>query len=74
MSWGSHAFSIQFHVEITPATVSEWGAIPAYAAALEQALGKDALHRLERSANDHMVNFNAIARQLYANFMSTARR
>lgn len=72
MSWGAHAFSIQFHVEITPATVSEWGAVPEYAAALEQALGNDALHRLERSAKDQMKNFNRVARQLYLNFMATA--
>jgi GMP synthase-like glutamine amidotransferase len=73
MSWGTRAFSIQFHVEITPATVTEWGAISEYATALEQALGKGALHRLEQSANERMVNFNAIAKQLYKNFMATAR-
>jgi GMP synthase-like glutamine amidotransferase len=73
MSWGTHAFSIQFHVEITPATVSEWGVVPEYAAALEQALGNGALHRLESSANDQMESFNRVARQLYVNFMTTAR-
>lgn len=72
MSWEAHAFSIQFHVEITPATVSEWGAIPEYAAALEKALGKGAIDRLEQSANTRMADFNAIARQLYSNFMAIA--
>jgi len=72
MSWGNHAFSIQFHVEITPDTVSEWGAIPEYAAALEKALGKGAIDRLDESANARMADFNAIARQLYSNFMTVA--
>jgi len=73
MSWGQRAFSIQFHVEITPTTVSEWGAIPEYAAALEKALGKGAIDRLEQSANGRMTDFNTIARRLYENFMAMAR-
>ena len=73
MSWGSRAFSIQFHVEITPTTVSEWGAIPEYAKALEGALGKDGVALLEEKASSQMANFNAISKQLYKNFMALAR-
>lgn len=74
MSWGSRAFSIQFHVEITPSTVAEWGAVPEYATALESALGEGALDRLENDARKEMADFNAISKQLYANFMAIAKQ
>jgi GMP synthase-like glutamine amidotransferase len=74
MSWGSLAFSIQFHVEITATTVTEWGAVPEYAKALEQALGEGALTRLEQDAAEQMADFNAVSKQLYRNFMAVARR
>jgi GMP synthase-like glutamine amidotransferase len=74
MSWGTCAFSIQFHVEITSTTVTEWGAIPEYASALEAALGMGALGRVERDTRFQMANFNAISKQLYTNFMAVAGR
>lgn len=73
LSYGPCAFSIQFHVEITASTVSEWGAVPEYRRALEQALGEGALARLEHDAAAELPSLNAIARQLYSNFMSIAR-
>jgi GMP synthase-like glutamine amidotransferase len=74
MSWGSHAFSIQFHVEITATTVTEWGAVPEYERALEQALGEGALTRLEQDVGKQMSNFNAASEQLYSNFMAVAHQ
>jgi GMP synthase-like glutamine amidotransferase len=73
MSWGGCAFSMQFHVEITPSTVDEWGQIPAYASALERSLGKGAIGRLGEDAETQMTRFHAIAKQLYVNFMAIAR-
>ena len=73
MSWGARAFSIQFHVEITPSTVTEWGAVPEYATALAEALGECALDRLEQDAGEQMSRFYAISKQLYSNFMAVAR-
>ena len=66
---GGHAFSIQYHVEITPRTVREWGAVPAYGRALERALGTDALARFEADAAAGMADFNRNARRIYDNFM-----
>jgi len=74
MSWDGHAFSMQFHIEITASTVGEWGKIPEYAGALESALGEGALDRLEEEAGRQMTDFNAISKQLYSNFMTIARR
>lgn len=67
---GDKAYGIQFHVEVTPATVPSWGAIPAYAAALEKALGAGAQARLQAAASAHMDTFVAAARTVYGNFTS----
>ena len=74
MAWGPHAFSIQFHVEITATTVAEWGQVPEYASALERALGEDALTRLEQDAGERMTSFHSISRQLYSNFKNIVRQ
>lgn len=72
MSVGTHALSVQFHIEITPATVSEWGEIPAYKAALEKCLGNNALEDLNTEANMHIDVMNQHSRLLYENWKRTA--
>ena len=67
------AYAIQYHVELTPDTVREWGEIPAYAASLDKAMGPGALDRLDAEAAAGMAGFNADARRLYENFMSGIR-
>ena len=74
MSWGERTFSIQFHVEITSGTVAEWGQVPAYATALEQALGDGALAGLEKDVGKQVARFKDISKQLYTNFMSIVRQ
>ncbi len=69
MSYGSHAFSMQYHVELEEDTVSNWGAIPEYKSSLENALGDNALPQLEAEANANMAGFNAAAKVLYRNFL-----
>ncbi|TFH51547.1 MAG: type 1 glutamine amidotransferase [Lysobacterales bacterium] len=73
MSWGTHAFSIQFHIEITSMTVTEWGGIPEYATTLEQSLGENGLLRLKKDSDAQLANFHTISKQLYTNFMEIAR-
>jgi GMP synthase-like glutamine amidotransferase len=73
MSWGPVAFSIQFHVEITPTTVTEWGAVPEYAQALEAALGNNGIALLEEKTSAQMADFKRNAQQLYRNFMAVTR-
>ena len=70
---GVSAFGIQYHVELTDATVREWGVIPEYAAALEQTLGADGLERMQAGATAHMGEFNENARRLYDAFMAVVR-
>jgi len=67
---GERAYGVQYHMELTATTVSQWARVPAYAAVLEKALGAGALARLERAAARRMSVFNREARRLYDNFMA----
>src|SRR5690349_2688933 len=44
--WQSHAYGVQFHLEVSPAMAHEWAAVPEYSAALDGVLGPGALPRL----------------------------
>lgn len=68
MSILSHALSVQYHIEITPTTVSEWGEIPAYKSALEKQLGENALEKINADANTHINDMNRYSRVLYENW------
>jgi GMP synthase-like glutamine amidotransferase len=68
MRVGSRAYGIQFHVEVTPDTVPEWGRIPAYRASLEAVLGTGAQARLEAETARRINVFAAHARTIYENF------
>ena len=70
MSFGSHAFSMQYHVELEDDTVPNWGEISEYKSALESALGVDVLPQLEAQASANMAEFNAAAKVLYRNFLT----
>lgn len=67
---GDNAYGIQYHVELTPQTVAEWGAVTAYEEALEQSLGSGALESLDAEVGKHLPEFNADARRLYDNFLA----
>ena len=71
MSVGTHALSVQYHIEITPTTVSEWGEIPAYKSALEKCLGNNALEVLNAEANLHIDDMNQHSWLLYENWKRT---
>lgn len=72
MQWGEHAFSTQFHLEVEPDTVANWAAIPAYAAALEAAMGADAVARLEAEVQPRMPGFAAAAGRVFDNWRASA--
>lgn len=73
MRYGTRAWGLQFHVEVTATTVDEWGAIPAYAQALDETLGPGALDGLRRGAAAEMPAFNRAARQLYDGFLAAVK-
>lgn len=67
--FGEHAYGLQYHVELTAATVAEWQELPAYAASLEEALGPDGAERMEAETAARLPAFNAAARRLNDNFL-----
>ena len=69
MRIGTNAWSMQYHVEIEPDTVENWGAIPAYAEALTSTLGEGALLDLKKNSDENMSQCLSCARQIYKNFM-----
>lgn len=69
MAVGDHAVSVQFHIELTDSTVTEWGEVPAYAAALEKSLGAGALSALALKADNHRQAFADVSRTLFRNFL-----
>ena len=73
LGFAGHAFSIQYHIEITGDTVPQWGAVPEYEQALEQAMGEGALAAFEADAAARMTEFNRNARRMYDNFMEIVR-
>jgi len=74
MKWGPRAYSLQFHVETEPDTVANWAAIPAYATALDKAMGPGAVARLGADCAAQMEQFNKTAERLYINWLQTAAR
>ncbi len=70
---GDRAYGIQYHVELTPTTVTDWAGVPAYAEALDSAMGEGALERLDADAAARMPEFNREARRLYDQFIAIAR-
>ena len=64
----THAYGIQFHIEIKDTTVGEWGCVPEYKTALEKQLGIGALERFDNEAKTEMPRMNKYSKILYENF------
>ena len=69
MRIGKHAWSMQYHAEIEPDTVANWGEVPAYHDALLAALGDNGLGTMQSAADEQMPAFLSSAETLYRNFM-----
>ena len=74
MKWGTRAYSMQFHIELEADTVQNWAKIPAYADALEKAMGKDGVDIFETACSSRMNTFNAMAERLYINWLQATAR
>jgi len=64
----SHAYGIQFHIEVKNNTVSDWGCVPEYKSALEKQFGKDALKKFDGEAKKNMKQMNFYSETLYKSF------
>jgi GMP synthase-like glutamine amidotransferase len=68
MRVGRHAWSMQYHVEIEPETVDNWGVVSAYRQALETKFGPQALLQLKKEADANLRDLTDNAQKLYRNF------
>jgi GMP synthase-like glutamine amidotransferase len=64
----NHAYGIQFHIEVKDTTVNDWGCVPEYKSALEKQLGKGALEKFDKEAQNNIQNMNSYSKILYENF------
>jgi GMP synthase-like glutamine amidotransferase len=69
---GSHAYGLQFHLELTETTAAEWGALPAYAQALETVKGQGAMAALEAEVSQNLPALKSTAAILFSNFLKLA--
>jgi GMP synthase-like glutamine amidotransferase len=71
---GSFAYGIQYHVEVEPTTVPDWGRIEEYRCALQTIAGDSGQHAFERAAEASMPLFLDSARRLYEGFRALTVR
>ena len=69
----TRAWGLQYHVELEPTTIPEWGCVPAYAEALASTHGEGGLQRMAEAAQPHMQRFAEDSERLYRNFMRQVR-
>lgn len=74
MKWETRAHSAQFHLEIEADTVANWATVPAYRAALENAMGADGVAQMQAAVDAEIVRFNDMAERFYINWLQTAAR
>jgi GMP synthase-like glutamine amidotransferase len=70
---GDWAFGLQFHSEVTDATVEDWVQIPAYRADLEVALGSTGYKDLEQAVVKKLTVMNRDARIVFDNFLQIVK-
>jgi GMP synthase (glutamine-hydrolysing) len=66
------AYGVQFHLEVSASIAAEWASVPAYADALEQTQGADALARLLADFEQHRAAMEERARALLTSWLETA--
>lgn len=69
---GTRAYGLQFHMELTATTATEWGAIPEYIAALERVRGPGALPALQASVAENFSALHNAATTIFSNFLKIA--
>ena len=69
---GNHAFSFQFHLEITPTTVDEWAEVDAYRISLESQLGPNGLNKFRTNAAAYLSYFNLLAKSIFDNWLKAS--
>lgn len=69
---GEHAYSIQFHVEVTDTTVGDWADVPAYRESLEATFGPGGVDGFRDAVAAKLADMNRLARRLWDNWLRAA--
>ena len=70
--WGSSAYGIQFHLEVTVEMASEWALVPVYKEALERVLGPSAMECLVDDIRAQSAGMLSSARTLFDQWLRVA--
>jgi GMP synthase (glutamine-hydrolysing) len=69
--WGSRAYAVQFHLEVSPQMACDWSEVPAYEQSLEDTLGPGSFPVLLREIGDRADELNASGRALFAQWLDS---
>jgi GMP synthase-like glutamine amidotransferase len=69
---GHYAYGLQFHMELTRTSATEWAAYPEYVASLERALGPGALAGVQADVARDYPQLHDAAYQIFENFLDIA--
>jgi GMP synthase (glutamine-hydrolysing) len=67
--WGSSAYGVQFHLEVTAELATEWGQVPEYREALERVLGPGAMDGLVGDLRVQSAGMLSSARTLFEQWL-----
>ncbi|MGE4480506.1 type 1 glutamine amidotransferase [Acidocella sp.] len=70
--WGRFAYGLQFHMELTRTTTTEWAALPEYKAALERVRGPGGLDEVVAEVNAQFSGMYDAAQIVFGNFLDVA--
>jgi GMP synthase-like glutamine amidotransferase len=69
---GDNAYGLQFHMELTATTATDWSRLPAYEAALERAHGPGALPAMQAEIAAGFAPLHDAATRIFSNFLGLA--
>jgi GMP synthase-like glutamine amidotransferase len=66
------AYGLQFHMELTPDTATEWGRMPEYVTVVERLRGPDGVRQLQAEVEANFAPLNDAATLIFTNFLRIA--
>ncbi|MGN6378044.1 MAG: type 1 glutamine amidotransferase [Gaiellales bacterium] len=67
--YGSHAYGVQFHVEVSEAMASEWAEVPAYAEYADRVLGPGGIDRVMAEFRAGQAQMRSHARSMFESWV-----
>lgn len=70
--WGSKAYGIQFHIEVSAEMALEWATVPAYSEYLDRVMGPGALPKLVEELEVEAPAIRSNGRRIFERFLDLA--